>query len=545
MTASVSGLNAQGQAISVISDNLSNTNTIGYKASRSLFSQMVTSSGVSGTSYNAGGTAASVGRDQGAQGSFVSSTSTTDLAISGNGFFRVADNKTNTTSTGFYFTRAGSFSQDKEGFLVNPDGYYLQGWKTDTDGTILNVQEPTAISLQSVGISAQPTTEFSLDANLNSTTVINPLYSTSATRNAALDAMLSDTSKADFTTDIRVYDAQGGARDMTVLFSKNSANSWDWQMVTDGSNVQGGVPGTTVRVGSGSLEFNSNGSLKNMKYDSGTALDIQWAGGVNASSISLNFGDFTGGKIVTGTTAGLQFADGVLNVTAEKPGLAAGTYTLVNTAANQFTLTTPMGTDVVTVNTPITGTQELYFANSGVRITIDDTFDPDPGAGTYTPAVNAGTFTVGNVGPLDKGLGTDGITQLSAAFNTSAVNQNGFGAGTLSSIAIDADGFVNGTFTNGEVKKLYKVALAVFQNPNGLEVVNGSLLRTTDASGQALLKEPGVGGTGSIIGGSLEGSTTDIAGEFSNMIIAQRAFQASSKVITTVDQMLNELLQLR
>jgi flagellar hook protein FlgE len=85
----------------------------------------------------------------------------------------------------------------------------------------------------------------------------------------------------------------------------------------------------------------------------------------------------------------------------------------------------------------------------------------------------------------------------------------------------------------------------VFQNPRGLEAISGSLLRTTEKSGQALLKQPNQGGTGRIVGGALEGSTTDIAGEFSNMILAQRAFQASSKVFTTVDQMLSELLQLR
>jgi flagellar hook protein FlgE len=104
---------------------------------------------------------------------------------------------------------------------------------------------------------------------------------------------------------------------------------------------------------------------------------------------------------------------------------------------------------------------------------------------------------------------------------------------------------VAGTFTNGETKKLFKVAIAIFQNPRGLESISGSLLRTTDQSGQALIKEPGVSGTGRIVSGALEGSATDIATEFSAMIVAQRAFQANSKVITTVDQMLNDLLQLR
>lgn len=539
MTASVSGLGAQGQAISVISDNLANTNTIGYKASRSLFSQLVTSAGVSGTAYNSGGVGTSIGTDQASQGSFITSTSKTDLAISGNGFFRVADNKVNSTATSFYYTRAGSFSEDKEGFLTNPAGLYLQGWKTDSDGTILNVQDPQAISLQSVGVSAKATTEFAVDANLNSTADINPIYDTTGSLQAALDKVVTDSTKADYVTDIRVYDAQGGARDMTVAFTKRAANTWDWQIITDGTNIQGGTAGVDQRVGQGTLEFNTNGgSIKNV---TGADVNIVWADGVDASTIKMNFGDFTGGKIVTANT-GLGFTNHVYSITTENTLLTAGAYTLRNTAANQFSITTALGgTETVTI--PTGGTRELYFPASGVRITVSENFNSNPGAGTYPFTV--GTFTVAAGAPLAKGVGTDGVTQLSSAFNTSAVNQNGFGAGTLSAIAVDANGFVTGTFTNGETKKLYKVALAVFQNSRGLEMISGSLLRTTEASGQALLKEPNIGGTGSLIGGSLEGSTTDIAGEFSNMIVAQRAFQASSKVITTVDQMLNELLQLR
>lgn len=639
MTASVSGIGAQGEAISVIADNLSNTNTIGYKASRTLFSQLVTSSGVSGTAYNSGGVDSTVKTDQSSQGSFITSTSKTDLAISGNGFFRVADSKTNSTSTGYYYTRAGSFSEDKEGYLTNPDGYYLQGWKTDSDGTILNIQNPQAIELQSVGVSAQATTEFSVDANLDSSSSVNGVYASAASLNAALASVVSDSTLADFVTDIRVYDAQGGARDMTIAFSKRSANTWDWQLVADGADIQGGTSGTPQQVGSGVLEFNSNGSLKNA---TGTSVSIQWAGGVSASSITFNFGDYTGGQVLTGQTGeitptvttvndvnattvanltavstngtlgagtytlnrldatniqlldtdgvtvletiaiagtgasttfnfatqgvsfttdatfdytafgdgtplgtftmGTRNSGGVLNISAENDVLASGTYTLRRTSATTMGLYNAAGTVLLeSANIDATGVREVYFATNQVRVTVNDSFEET--SAVYPDTV--GTFTVAPQAALDAGVGTDGVTQLSSSFNTSAVNQNGFGAGTLASISVDSDGFVNGTFTNGETKRLYKVALAVFQNPRGLEMISGSLLRTTEASGQALLKEPNNGGTGSLVGGSLEGSTTDIAGEFSNMIVAQRAFQASSKVITTVDQMLNELLQLR
>jgi flagellar hook protein FlgE len=539
MTASVSGLGAQGQAISVISDNLANTNTIGYKSSRSLFSQLVTSAGSGGTAYNSGGVATNVTRDQAAQGSFISSTSKTDLAIAGNGFFRVADNKTNSTSTSYYFTRAGSFAEDREGYLVNPDGFYLQGWQTDSDGTIVNIQDPKAIALQSVGVSAQESTELSIDANLTNTTANNSNYLTTSAVTATLDGMVATPTQFDYVSDLRVYDAQGGARDLTIGFSKRAANLWDWTVYTDGANVQGGTTGTNTRIGNGTLQFSTTGSLK---YATGTTVDVTWAGGVDSSAITMNFGDYTGGKIAT-PAAGALYTNHVMDIAVEDEAFATGTYTLRRVSATEMGLYDATGSTLIE-SAPIgtTGKREVYFTNSKVRMTVSTTFD-ELSAGLYPDTV--GQFTVSDQPELVDGLGTDGITQLAASFNTSSVNQNGFGAGTLAGIEVDEDGFVNGTFTNGETKKLFKIALAVFQNPRGLEAISGSLLRTTEASGQALLKQAGLGGTGRLVGGSLEGSTTDIAGEFSTMIVAQRAFQASSKVITTVDQMLNELLQLR
>jgi flagellar hook protein FlgE len=540
MTASVSGLSAQGQAISVISDNLSNTNTTGYKASRSLFKQLVTTSGVGGTTYNAGGTAPTIGRDQKAQGSLTSTSSVTDLAITGNGFFRVASDNVLDNNTTFFYTRAGSFAEDKEGFLVNPDGYYLQGWRTDSDGNIANVQNLSNIELQSVGVSAQETKELRLGINLNSSTPIgNAFYNTATGLTASLNNVLNSTSADVYIADARVFDAQGTARDISIAFSKRGANFWDFQVYTDGANIQGGVPGQETRIGTGgTLRFNPGGSLK---YATGTTLTPQWGGGSPQGSITLDMGDYSGGQIAT-AAAGATFTDHVLDIAVEDNTFASGTYTLRRTSATTMGLYNAAGTVLIeNANIGASGVREAYFATSKIRMTVSNNFDET--AGAYPSTV--GQFTVNPVAQLDQGLANDGIVQFAASNNTSFVNQNGFGTGVLSSIQIDEEGFVAGSFTNGETKRLYKVALGLFQNPNGLEPVSGSLLRVTDASGQALIKEAGTGSAGRIVSGTLEGSTTDIAGEFSQMIVAQRSFQASSKVITTVDQMLNELLQLR
>lgn len=653
MNASVSGLGATGQAISVISDNLANTNTIGYKASNTLFSQLVTNAGAGGTAYNSGGVGVAVLRDQSSQGSFISSSSKTDLAISGNGFFKVADNSINGSDTSFYYTRAGSFSENKEGYLTNPDGYYLQGWKTDSDGNILDIQNPQAIELQSVGVSAQRTNKVELVANLTSTEDKNVLYDTSNSLATTLASFVADPTTVDYIADIRVYDAQGGARDMSVLFTKRADNLWDFQIVTDGGNIQGGTSGTDTAVAHGVLEFTTTGTLKYATLTDATGspldtmdVDITWAGGVDPSTITFNFGSYSGGNILNSTT-GLGYATqtstsgtadivtsstvanlsdistdgttaagtytirrlnattlelvdslgaqvgtatiagvgasqtvtfndtvpasigvtistnasfdnsafnngdtlgtvvfgttattgGVTNIAAENDILGTGTYQLVRTSNTTIELRDSSGTYIATASMATSGVRDIYFATQQLRVSVSADFDPDIGA------VN--TFTLTAKPQLDEGIGSDGVTQLAGSYNTKSVNQNGFGAGTISSINVDENGFVNGTFTNGETKKLYKIALAVFQNPNALELVSGSLLRVTDESGEALLKQAGIGGTGRLVSGSLEGSTADIATEFSHMIVAQRAFQASSKVITTVDQMLNELLQLR
>jgi flagellar hook protein FlgE len=550
MTASVSGLNSQGEAISVISDNLSNANTIGFKVNRALFSQLVTTSGTGGGTFNAGGALSNIQRAQNTQGSIISTTSATDLSLSGNGFFRVSDAATINTDTGFFFTRAGAFTENKDGFLVTPSGNYLQGWQTDSSGNIIDQQNPTSIELQSVGVSAQATSSVSLGLNLTSTQANNNNYTTASALTATgvnLNSFVATPTLADFVTDVRVFDAQGGARDLSVAFSKRAANFWDFTVYTDGSNLEGGTANVNTRISNGTLRFNTDGSLKD---STGTSFTADWANGVVDGSLTMDFGNFTGGSVVSSTT-NLDFTDGVFDIAVEDvPAVTAttapaGTYTLELTAANTYRLTDSLG-DTSTVTVTGAAKQELLFKFSTTRtyetrMTVDTSFPVT--AGSYPNTV--GTFVVGNQAAQGDGSGTNGALQFAASFNTSFVNQNGFGSGNLSDIQVDQEGFISGTFTNGETKKLWKIVVAVFQNPNALETVSGSLLRVTDESGQALLKEAGVGSTASVVAGTLESSTVDIANEFSQMIVAQRSFQANSTVISTVDQMLNELLQLR
>jgi flagellar hook protein FlgE len=146
---------------------------------------------------------------------------------------------------------------------------------------------------------------------------------------------------------------------------------------------------------------------------------------------------------------------------------------------------------------------------------------------------------------LDLAGGAGGLTQYDSLSIVQAVNTNGTAFGTLTNIEIDEDGFVTAIFDNGISRKIAQVAIATFANPDGLKAINGNAYRVTQDSGNYSLKAAGTGGAGFIAPSTLEASTVDLSSEFTGLIITQRAYSASSKIITTADQMLEELLSIK
>lgn len=634
LSSSVTGLSAQGEAISVISDNLANTNTIGYKANRALFSQLVTSSGVSGTNYNSGGVSSDIQRAQNVQGSLQSTSSATDLALSGSGFFVLVNDTTVGPDTSKFYTRAGSFVEDSLGYLQHPSGNYLLGWRTDSAGNIIDIQNPEPVELQTVSSSASPTGKLELGVTLNAN---SDIYNFDPTKSLDenLNDVMKDPTKASYVSDERFYDAQGGARDISIAYIKRADNVWDYIVYTDGSNLIGGKEGENAKIGSGTLTFNEDGTLEDT---TGNKLDIPWSGGVPAGEVELDFGDSKGGYVFNDESQwtgplNSQISQQITNPTNDAnhainvpANAAVGDYTVNYLGGNNYELVFPNGTtetqnlgaapgtltfsngvelDVTTI--PAVATpgieqinvqsvggvlnayidEETYFKkygeganiHGGFTIDWDDTTDElvltDPTGAVYresvgstaetrviefgngfsmtlgsgwtapTTSMTLGTITPNQVLPKGTGSGTDGVLQLASSNNVRFSIQNGFGAGELSSITVDNEGYVVGSFTNGETNKLFKLVVGVFQNPSALEPVSGNLFTQTDGSGLPLNKEAGIGGTATIVSGALEQSTVDIANEFSQLIVTQRAYQANSKVVTTVDQMLNDLLNLR
>jgi flagellar hook protein FlgE len=155
-----------------------------------------------------------------------------------------------------------------------------------------------------------------------------------------------------------------------------------------------------------------------------------------------------------------------------------------------------------------------------------------------------GTFTAGETITLNFG-GLTPLTQFSAVNSLSATGQDGSAPGALQTFTIASDGTITGVFSNGRTQSIAQIALANFANPAGLEKLEGSMYRPTANSGLATFGIAGIAGRGTLAGGTLEMSNVDLAQEFTNLIVAQRGFQASTKVITASDEILNDLVNIR
>lgn len=180
------------------------------------------------------------------------------------------------------------------------------------------------------------------------------------------------------------------------------------------------------------------------------------------------------------------------------------------------------------------GTPKYYFVDSMSIVWANGAQNMTGEYGQGTPI----TIDMGNVGT------NDGLTSLSGNFNTNYIKQDGAKFGSYAGVSVDENGVVTALYDNGETRPIAILPLATFSNPNGMSALTGNAWIETDYSGQALLKMANTNGAGEITSNSLEQSTVDLATEFSNMIITQRAYSAATKIITTADEMLDELTRM-
>jgi flagellar hook protein FlgE len=298
----VSGLSANGQAIAVIGDNIANVNTVGFKGSRILFQELLSQTVLGGQMGR--GTSTQVIDKLMGQGQIQATGSATDLALTGDGFFILRNSSGNQ-----FYTRAGQFRLDADGYLVNPAGLKVQGYPESQSGLAFGLQ---SINLASVQSPPRATSRVTLNANLDPGAEVAPGGPAFDPANAA--------ATSNFSTGMTVYDSLGQAHTVTVYFRKTAANEWDWYALASPSELT--APPASGYSAHGHLSFDGTGALQSATQLSSS---FDFSGGAQAGqAIQFDFGQSiaAGGTGLAGTT---QFArPSALNF-QNQDGYTAGT----------------------------------------------------------------------------------------------------------------------------------------------------------------------------------------------------------------------------
>ncbi len=518
------GLKTHTTGMNIVGNNIANSNTIAFKQQNYLFQELMykdlalgTSNGTVSNQVGVGSVSASI-RPLFSEGPYESTTSYTDIAINGKGYFMVdAQNYDNT-----YLTRAGNFTFSKEGYLEDGNGSRLMGYAVNPT-TGADVGTLSAIQLDFLGTTspAVATTSISASFNLGFTTnlaesfetvttstptdddpdatttvtnTVDPYFSMFSNYNANWSTPLSDSS---YSQSITVYDSTGQAQSLTVHFD---------------------------------LATDSNGQ-KIMEY-----------------LVTMPVSD--------DNRSGMQLADGTY---AEKAGiLMAGTLSF--NSSGQLT--------DMSAFTPTNGSDYSDLSNwTPAAIDSDGlpSFSLNAGNGSQTIGLNLGVtfpngWSGGNITAAQ--VGTDGnlLPGTTAATNVipthttaysgssssvSSLSQNGNTEGFLNGIYYQEDGTIVGTFSNAQEIALARIPIFRVTSEDGLMLAGGNYYQITAASGAL---EEGVAGDenyGTVIGSYIEASNVDTAVQMVNMISLQRGFQSNSKVVSTTDEMLQKAIELK
>ncbi len=494
MFAGVSGLKTHQVRMDIIGNNIANVNSAGYKSSRATFQDMLSQTMRSATAPTAtrGGTnpqQIGLGVQLGSidvkhtQGNTQSTGYITDLAIEGEGFFVLGQGANR------QYTRAGMFGLDDgtEGNLVSLlNGERVLGYKADQDGYI----DPNS-SLESMHISASETITPRATDRVSFAGNLDNRYTTGET--------VSRT--------VQVYDSRGREQTIVVDLTQLGDNEWawdaNWLLMSDSIPMENGQI-----VNNGEYTVSSAGT---------ELLDDQ--GQVVATSNDARVWTMTG---PSNTTYRFEFED------ALKDG-------------DKATAFSEGGKIFLTSNQNLKSDQKIKFNSDGSFSGLYEIVPGNPDA----PGNSGISFRPANADELVIELDFTSFTQYADTFTGKFMGQNGYTSGALESYAIDQNGVIVGSFSNGLTRALGQVALARFANPAGLQRSGSTMFVDTPNSGAAQVGAAGIPGFGLISPSSLEMSNVDLSEEFTEMIITQRGFQANSRIITTSDEMLQELVNLK
>ncbi len=591
--AGVSGLQSHQIAMDVEGNNIANVNTTGFKYSRANFADLLSQTskiatapqgGLGGKNpmqIGLGVTTQSVSHIF-SQGSVQNTDKNTDVAIQGDGFFIVSGDGGKTQK----FTRAGDFKFDASGNFVDNNGYIVQGWLRDPDTNQIDSTAP----IQDINIPpglttpANATTFIQLKANLNSGNLIVNKAPTYSSADIAAGKTPDDFGVL-FTGNGEAFNLQppvGGVGGQGVAVSfDNGATTVLFRYTNDPAAVT-----TPTNTADGSTNyFRTTEDLRRQLEDLAQAQSPNAVVTINAEGKFELSNAGAGGNDLTISVAGIEDAN-----TQENP--------LFTQALGSLSGLLPANTTSVKLSQPITAavhsssidvfdslgtkhTVRFDFRKTGFTATGGTSWTytvsvPQPGtiAGAIAPNENileggiidfnsdgslaqynppGITYTANNGSApnqqIDFKFGTingfDGITSYDSESSTAGISQDGFPGGDLVGIRIDQSGTLIGSFSNGRSFGLAQIAMAKFANNEGLMSDGGNIFIQSANSGDPIIGKANSGGRGFINASSLEMSNVDLSRSLTQLIVVQRGYQANSKTITTSDQMLQTLLQLK
>jgi flagellar hook protein FlgE len=426
LNTSVSGLSAQSSAFGNISDNVANSQTVGFKAVDTSFIDYLTTS--TAQQNEPGAVITRPAYTNNVQGTITQSNDPLAMAIAGQGFFAVSEQNGTvpgstdpTFSPQTYYTRAGDFQMDKSGYLVNSAGEYLQGWNVDPTTGIANQSQLAPIQVTQTQFNPVATSAVSLSANLPTTVAAGTPVS----------------------SQVDVYDSLGNSHTVTLNWTQSAANDWTVSLTSPDA--------TPATIGSAEVQFGTNG--------------------VAAGTIG-SFGTVSGGVTAAG-----------------------------------------------------------FSANAPANLTLNTNF----GSGAQTITLNMGNFGQAN-----------GVTQFAGnTYSLRNITQNGVPPGSFTGITMTTAGDVVANYNNGQSQTVAQVPVITFAAPDALQRQNGQAFTATTDSGNAIAQSANTNGAGGLVTGSVEGSNVDIATEFSKLIVAQQAYGANAKMLTTAQQLLQTTIDMK
>ncbi len=646
----VSGLKTHQQKMDVIGNNIANVNTTGYKTNVVTFSDIYyqTKKAPTGTTASLGGTnPMQVGygvqmnttTPNMTQSGFTFSDSVYDMALDGEGFFQLMDGAGNT-----FYTRAGIFNIDEQGYLVNADGYHVLGVSGDSEGQpaddqIIRITLPdteakcSSATKEIAGTNVTVSVSNPSDNTDMSITFTNSEFPFATFANGILNVFfdMNEQYESDDAFEAAITEAinAGGVElpdDVEIKFefetvpddpdAKIASNSvTGWQATTTIASGENVARDATTNEVVGILGFKGNddslnaGNVK-ITYTAGSTDEVAVTYDVDAKAwtISMNQTTTQGAinnaiakyiennpgvdipelkctKFVSPATDDARDAAfngmeiplscGTSNVSMEVAATEAGQYannykiTFAYSASygktkavwdeNNLTITICNDTAINDVREAIkvaaAGDPERMLEISGLENSIgqraytdEDGVDHPEIASTMNPADREAFF--GGNPAISLGGGADSFyTEVAKSLTTFNLTEGRYGSPQsykdLENVTVQQDGTIIGYHAVHGYMTLGRVDIATFDNPNGLSAIGGTMFAESVASGAAKLAIAGQDGAGEVVSGALEMSNVDLAQEFTDMITTQRGYQANSRVITTSDTMLEELLNLK